>query len=515
MASFIDLKSGTPNWTALQNTAVDDAFRLQSFLGADANSASYSAKPLHEPGLNAVIRLYVTPDGETAEKQVALWQQAKAFDHPNLIRVLGAGHVTEDPDSLIYVALEPADERLEGVLRERPLDAAEAEEILKSLAAALGYCHERGLVHGVLSTEQVFAVGEQIKISTENLHPMDTDALVFTSARYLAPESTESNRMIASDIWCLGATLYESLTQMAPDEAKTKLHGFPEPLKTVIGKALDPDPRMRPALSDIEGLVKGNTAPPEPEKTVATTLEFPAPVAQPESSQPETELFNAPEPPKTRVEPIVMPQARTPEPPKTLYPVKNSALPIPLWAYGLGLVVILLALIWLFSPKSSPASKQNSAPAAKPVPAAQQKVITPSGEVHPPAGNSAATPAPEIMPKKSPGVRATGKAAKTSSPSAAPQTQTSAQSNSASPNGNVWRVIVYTYLRREDAQRKADEINEQHSKLKAEVFAPKGDSSPYLITVGGSMDRDAAKQFRQTAVQSGLPRDSYIQNFNH
>ena len=58
MLSSIDLKSGEPNWANFQNTAIDDAFRLQDFLGGDERSAAFTARPLGDPGTNVVIRLY-------------------------------------------------------------------------------------------------------------------------------------------------------------------------------------------------------------------------------------------------------------------------------------------------------------------------------------------------------------------------------------------------------------------------------------------------------------------------
>ncbi len=504
MPSSLDLKSGAPNWTTLQDTAVDDTFRLQSFLGADENSASYSAKPLHEPDLNAVIRLYAAPNEEAAQKQIQLWQQAKTFDHPSLIRVLGAGHVTNGQHSLIYVALEPADERLESVLRERPLDANEAGEILKSLSGALQYLHERNLVHGVLSPEQVFAVGDRIKISTENMRAADApNAALFTHARYLAPESAEANNSVAADTWCLGATVYETLTQEAPNSENTKLLSLPDPLKTIVERLLDPDPQTRGTLAEINTIQKGEAAAPENEQPIVESV-LPAK----EEEQQESE----PEPVKPKMEPIVMPQTRAAELPKTLHPVKASSKPIPLAVYGLGIILVLSALIWLLYPKTS-LRKEATAP-TQPVTAAQQKIVPPVEEKKQPAvnANPAVPETDQALAKKSPGVRAHDKS--TSAP--VRSTALAIQNSGIAENGTVWRVIVYTYNRREDAQNKADQINKKHPQLKAEEFTPKDQNGPYLVALGGSsMNRDAAKKFRQTAIQSGMPRDSYVQNYTH
>lgn len=75
-----------------------------------------------------------------------------------------------------------------------------------------------------------------------------------------------------------------------------------------------------------------------------------------------------------------------------------------------------------------------------------------------------------------------------------------------------WRVVAYTYNHQNQAQDKVSQILSKHPGLNPEVFAPKG-HAPYLVTVGGAMDRDAALSFRRRARAEGLPRDTYAQNF--
>jgi hypothetical protein len=74
-------------------------------------------------------------------------------------------------------------------------------------------------------------------------------------------------------------------------------------------------------------------------------------------------------------------------------------------------------------------------------------------------------------------------------------------------------VIVYTFAQREAAEKKAEAINRQHPDFKAEVFSPQG-GRPYLVALGGRMSREEASRLRSSAQESGLPRDSYIQNYS-
>jgi hypothetical protein len=81
-------------------------------------------------------------------------------------------------------------------------------------------------------------------------------------------------------------------------------------------------------------------------------------------------------------------------------------------------------------------------------------------------------------------------------------------------HGNVWRVILYTYNRLPDAERKAKDINARHSSLHAEVFSPSGSGSPYLVTTEARPSREEALQARRKAFGAGMPRDAYIQNYS-
>jgi hypothetical protein len=75
-----------------------------------------------------------------------------------------------------------------------------------------------------------------------------------------------------------------------------------------------------------------------------------------------------------------------------------------------------------------------------------------------------------------------------------------------------WRVIAYTYGDQPAAQKMATKLAERHPELKPEVFAPRG-HAPYLVAVGGVMDRKQAYALAHRARALGLPRDAYAQNY--
>jgi hypothetical protein len=143
----------------------------------------------------------------------------------------------------------------------------------------------------------------------------------------------------------------------------------------------------------------------------------------------------------------------------------------PWWIYAVA-VVFFAGLGYLFLPKAAP-------PAAVP-PA--------------PAPASVASGAPARPPAAAP------------SPSSRAKVATSID--------EYWRVIAFTYNSRQSAQHRVDGINRKWPGARAEVFTPIAGRSPFLVALGGHMNRDEAVRLLKMARGKGLPRDTYIQNYS-
>jgi hypothetical protein len=152
---------------------------------------------------------------------------------------------------------------------------------------------------------------------------------------------------------------------------------------------------------------------------------------------------------------------------------------------------VLLALVLVFAFRALLHSSKDVSAQPAPPPVSQAKVQTPvAGPVHvqKPVATIPVRPLPAPVP--------------------ATATQTTGKNT-------IWRVVAYTYNHQDQAEHKAQTINSKYPDLKAEVFSPKGNSAPYLVTLGGPMERDAAFRLRNKAVSEGLPRDMYAQNYSH
>lgn len=189
-----------------------------------------------------------------------------------------------------------------------------------------------------------------------------------------------------------------------------------------------------------------------------------------------------PQPPKADFPPVApspRPAYQQPRAVRHEQPQARTASHRRVWVYiPIAALIIAVALLWAMRPKHASVG-----------PTVAAKSAWPSREVGP--GSSNAPQPAHAAPL------ASNEAAVTAPKSA---------------KGSVWRVVVFTFSRQSDAENRAKIINEQHPDLHAEVFAPRG-GSPYLVVLGHNLSREEAEHLRQRARASGLPRDSYIQNY--
>ena len=75
-----------------------------------------------------------------------------------------------------------------------------------------------------------------------------------------------------------------------------------------------------------------------------------------------------------------------------------------------------------------------------------------------------------------------------------------------------WRVVAFTYNQESQAQKKASWLLHNHPDMQPEVFSPTG-GAPWLVTLGGTMQRDDAYALAKKARSLGLPHDTYAQNY--
>ena len=145
------------------------------------------------------------------------------------------GRCELDGVPLLYVVMELADENLSEILPHRALSAEETREMLPPVLDALAYVHEKGFAHAAIKPANIMAVGDRLKISSDRLVTIGERNFAAAPTAYDPPEIargviTPAGAMSpAGDVWSLGMTLVEVLTQSIPAQEWGSAEGPPLP----------------------------------------------------------------------------------------------------------------------------------------------------------------------------------------------------------------------------------------------------------------------------------------------
>jgi TonB family protein len=260
-------------WKKWEGQVVNGEFPLLRYLGGSEQSAVFLTKRADREPQDVAIKL-IQASAENPELQLSWWELAAKLSHPHLLRLFQMGRCQLDGTELLYVVTEYAEESLSQILPYRPLTPAEARDTLQPVLDALAYIHAKGFVHGRIKPANIMAVGDLIKISSDGLCGAGESSRVLgTPSIYAAPEIANSAGMLpASDVWSLGMTLVEALTQSVP-VPKGKEPGelvlpeaLPEPFFDIANHCLRRDPQSRWTVPEIAARLKATTiAPQEPD----------------------------------------------------------------------------------------------------------------------------------------------------------------------------------------------------------------------------------------------------------
>jgi len=241
------------SWKQWEGTAVDQ-FRLEQFLGGSDHSAVFLSHLPNAPSQKVVLKLVpVTP--ENLELQRVSWEHSARIAHPHLIQLHGTGRCRLGNTDFLYLVMEYAEENLAQILPERPLSADEARDMLPVIVATLEELHQRGLVHGGLKPTNILAANDQLKLASDHVWPSAIPRPAATATPYDPPEFAQSRPAPSADVWSLGATIREVLTQRSPNgNLNSALAGdsLPSPFDGIVRRCLEKDPAQRSTLPDIQ-----------------------------------------------------------------------------------------------------------------------------------------------------------------------------------------------------------------------------------------------------------------------
>jgi TonB family protein len=237
---------------------VDGKFPLRKWLGGSEHSAVFLTEWPGQASSKAAIKL-IAADGAQAERQLSNWSAAAQLSHPHLIRIYESGRFRFNGTPLVYVVMEYAEEDLSQILPQRPLAYAEVTELLPPVLDALSYLHSKGFVHGRIKPSNVLAIGEQLKLSADQITPVtELNSALRRRDAYDAPETAAGIISPAGDVWSVGVTLVAALTQNVAfvDDASPTGRDVPgtvpEPFRGIARECLHLDPKRRCSIAEIQ-----------------------------------------------------------------------------------------------------------------------------------------------------------------------------------------------------------------------------------------------------------------------
>jgi WD40 repeat protein/serine/threonine protein kinase len=248
-------------------------------LGRGGMGVVYKARQLRLRRLVALKMILAGVHAGADDRQRFL-REAEAvahLQHPNVIQIYEIG----EHKGLPYLSLEfCAGGSLASRLHGAPLPAREAAQLIETLARAMHAAHQQQIIHRDLKPANILLTADgRPKITDFGLakkldeHGQTRTGDVMGTPSYMAPEQASGQAADvgpATDIYALGALLYELITGRAPFRAATPL----DTLRQVVNDDPVPPSRLQPRTPRDLETVCLKCLQKEPRKRYASALEL-------------------------------------------------------------------------------------------------------------------------------------------------------------------------------------------------------------------------------------------------
>jgi serine/threonine-protein kinase len=233
--------------------ALSGRYFLERELGQGWNATVYLAEDVRGGG--AVCMKVLRPE-LSLQLDPGLFLEAMRpvmqLEHPGILPVLDLGN----SDGVLYVVTPYAqgESLRERLTRDERMEVSQAAPVARTVAAALHFAHERGVVHGGLKPENVLFAPEGVLVTDFGFEsalrrsgrgrfaPRD---LLPRRPHYLSPERARfAEPDIPSDVYSLGCLVYEMLTAIPPVDGSSS----EEVLQNILAQAPEPLERMLTGL---------------------------------------------------------------------------------------------------------------------------------------------------------------------------------------------------------------------------------------------------------------------------
>lgn len=257
-------------------TLLEQRYRVKEKLGEGGMGVVFKAHDilLDRPVAIKALSPHLLGD-EGVKRFLREAQSAAKLTHPNIVAIYD---LVEDGNVRLIVMEYVAGRILRTLI---PLPPVEAAEMASQICLALDYAHAHGVVHRDIKPENIIIAANGIAkvmdfglAHSEGRSRLTQTGLIVGTVAYMAPEQALSGRVDGrSDLYSLGAVLFETITGKRPFEADDPMSvismhvnvpplsprfyrpEIPAVLESVILRLLAKDPTERYASADEVGRV--------------------------------------------------------------------------------------------------------------------------------------------------------------------------------------------------------------------------------------------------------------------
>lgn len=256
----------------LEGTIINDRFKLLRQIGRGSFGEVWLAEDTIL-GIQLAVKIYIALDSRGLEEFKSEFKNVRHLNHPNLLRPDYYDHSGNSPYLVMTYCPQTVGDKV-GKMSEQDVWA-----LIKDVSAGLEYLHKMDIVHRDIKPDNILKNDQGVYVISDfGLSQKMRSTLRRASARnndnkdpmsgtvgYMAPEmfSAKPNAVKATDIWALGATIYEVITGEMPfcgQGGVMELHGAELPdlpstygttLSNLMHRCLAKDAWDRPTAKEI------------------------------------------------------------------------------------------------------------------------------------------------------------------------------------------------------------------------------------------------------------------------
>ena len=252
-------------------------YRILEHLGGGGMGVVYKAQDLtlDRPVALKFLPPNLTRDSEAKQRFIHEAKAASALDHPNVCNVHGIGE-TDDGQIFIIMACYEGETLKEKIAR-GALASEEAVSIALQIARGLAKAHAKGIIHRDVKPANILITSDGVtKILDFGVAKLvgqtglTGGGSTLGTFAYMSPEQVRGEEVDQrTDLWSVGATLYEMLAGHPPFRGEHEaaliyeiLNTIPPPLRhyrpdapehlqTLVSRLLEKDPTTRIPSADV------------------------------------------------------------------------------------------------------------------------------------------------------------------------------------------------------------------------------------------------------------------------